>query len=315
MTDRSESGEDEAIEPDARINLALSGQQLQARMPCAVAEIGLIRGEYVFRRARAYVTVERGYNALREYLEKLLVLYPDILVWYRFSELDVEEVKVLDGCDDFAINDRILSMGARGVRRYMLHAEAFRLELEIVTALSAANANLGVIVPFVADVTEASWALDEIRRAGFSGAAATMLEIPAAVMCFDDILALGYERGVFGLNDASAFVMGSYRGSNRYPGIPEGVKRMIEFAHTIAEERGATVKVAGNMDEMKYGALRRIRHTGAIVHYAELPKIFGEKFQSLPELSIVSDIKAWTRRAISLRRSDAGIMPVDPYGN
>jgi signal transduction protein with GAF and PtsI domain len=295
--------------------LGLSAEKLVERLGNPLHGVGLIRGEYVFRRTRAYITVERGKDALRSYLDHILTLYPDDPVWYRTSELDVEEVKVLEGCDDFEINDRILSMGVRGVRRALLHPQAFRMELQIVAEAAARHPQLGMIIPFVAEPAEAEWALLEARGAGFKGPLCTMAEIPAAVVNLDRILALGFSRTLVGLNDLTAFTMGASRGSNRYPGLPDGVRRMIEIVRHACTVAGAELAIGGALSPAHLAAAESLGVDTCVVHYEDLPKLLGGDYADLPELGRVQEIKRWTREAIRERRRQFGLTPTDPYGN
>ncbi len=298
-----------------RLSLGLSGERIAARVEGDFADIGLIRGEYVFRRCRSYITTDTGRAALAAYLEAVCTLYPDRPVWYRTSELDVEEVKVLDGCDDDSLNDRILCMGTRGIRRAMILPAAFETELATVADASRRHPRLGLIFPFVADPSEAAWAARKAREAGFRGSLCAMLEIPAAVMTLDVILDLGYRRALFGVNDGTAFTMGAYRGSERYPGLPLGVARMIEHAKRLAAPAGAELSIAGKLTESHLAQADAMGVDTCVVHYADLPQLLGPRYAALPELDTVLEIKRWTRAAIKHRRQSQGVVPLDPYGN
>lgn len=298
-----------------RYALGLSGEHVTEPPPADLHGIGLIRGEYVFRRARAYVTTAQGRAALGDYLTRALALYPGQPVWYRTSELDVEEVKVLEGSDDDAVVDRILCMGNRGVRRAMLHPAAFSLELEVLVQAARGHPNLGIIIPFVADPAEAAWAAAAVRQAGFDGALCTMAEIPAAVVSLEEIFDLGYRRALIGLNDLTQFTMAAYRGSNRYPGLPLGVRHMIALARKACDRAGAELAIGGALNSEHLAAAEGLGVDTCVVHYEDLPKVFGSAMDHLPELGRVQEIKRWTRAAIHERRRSLGIQPIDPYGN
>ncbi|MDJ0643350.1 MAG: hypothetical protein QNJ15_11070 [Erythrobacter sp.] len=284
-------------------------------MPDALDGVGMIRGEYIFRKARSYVLTDEGKLALDEYLSEVLRAYPDRPIWYRFAELDVEEVKVLKGGDGLDLNDRILSMGNRGVRRSMLFPEAFREEIAVVAAVAAGHSRFGVIVPFVADVPELEWALGEISTGGWGGKVGVMAEIPAAVVTLAEMLERGLSRVLLGMNDLTQFTMAAFRGSNRYPGLPLAMRRMIEMAREATATRGAELALAGGLNQAHLDAADEIGADACVVHYSDLPRLLGESYASLPDLSQLAAIKSWTRAEIAKRREAAAELPLDPYGN
>jgi phosphoenolpyruvate-protein kinase (PTS system EI component) len=298
-----------------RLELALSGESPKNGSRLSHEAIGLVRGEYVFRKARSYITTHAGEEALASYVTALVTEFSNCPIWYRLSELDAEEVKVLAGADGTYINDRILGMGTRGVRRAMLLPEAFRREVSVVAQQSQKHAAFGIIIPFLADVAELDWALAEIRLAGFSGPVGIMAEIPAAVVTLDVLLERDLGRVLVGINDLTQFVMAAYRGSSRYPGLPAGVRRMIEIARETTNRHGCELAMAGALTEDHLTAAREIGVDGCAVHYSDWPRLFGAQFNDLPELGQLAEIKKWTRAAIHERRRIAGQIPVDPYGN
>lgn len=298
-----------------RLELALSGESPENGTALPHSGVGLVRGEYVFRKAKSYITTPAGEEALASYVTALVNAYSNCPIWYRLSELDVEEVKVLAGADGMHLNDRILGMGTRGVRRAMLLPDAFRREVSVVAQQSQKHSAFGLIIPFLADVAELDWALMEIRLSGFSGPVGIMAEIPAAVVTLDVLLERDINRVLVGTNDLTQFVMAASRGSSRYSGLPAGVHRMIEIARETTHRHGCELSLAGALTDAHLTAARAVGVDACAIHYSDWPRLFGSHFSDLPELDQLAEIKKWTRAAIHERRRIAGEIPVDPYGN
>lgn len=294
-------------------SLGLSGEDLVEPILLSGRGVGLLRSEYVLRRHAAYTTVERGRNALSEYVAGVCQAYNGSPVWYRLAELDVEEVKVLEGCDDFELADRSLVTGTRGIRRAMLHPEAFELELATITAVSTNFRNLGIVLPFVAHPVEAAWAMDSIRRAGFSGRLACMAETPAAVVCLGEIIERGIDRVILGMNDLSALTMATSRGSGLYESVTPGIRAMVQLARDTTRRLGVELAMAGYLTQDLIDLASELKLDEAVVHYCDLPRLLSFDPASLSELDRMADIKRWTRAAIRERRAREGIEPVDPY--
>lgn len=75
------------------------------------------------------------------------------------------------------------AMGARGLRICMEAPEILATQLEALKAAAdATGAELWVMAPMVADMSEAAWFRSECHRAGLSGPIGIMIEIPAAAL-------------------------------------------------------------------------------------------------------------------------------------
>ena len=193
----------------------------------------------------------------------------------------------------------------------MLYPESFEIEVATVVAAAKSHPKFGLIFRLWLRSPKLS-GLWSVPGSGFGGALCTMAEIPAAVLNLDRILSIGFSRALIGLNDPTQFTMAANRGSNRYPGVPEGMRRILELARTVTARAGAEVALAGGINREHIRTAEELGIDACVVHYSDLPSLFGERYADLPEINALSEIKKWTRSAIHARRRNLGIQPTDP---
>lgn len=288
-----------------KLTLGLSSEAVVPSLVESLAGVGLIRGEYVFRRLRQHVTVPAAQRWLTEYLVDVAVAFAPAPVWYRVADLEAREVSVLEGCDDDIV-DRVAMLGTRGVRRAMVHPGVFDLELAAFDAAARDHANLGLLFPFIAEPEELAWARDRARDIGISSAIGCMAEVPGAVVALGEIVDLGVDRVVVGCNDLGSLTMGVERGSTRYAPVSTGLARMIDLAREATAAREVELAIAGYLTPDHLDVARRAGVDECVVHYADLPGLLGPTFADLPELGAMAEIKRWTRRALAERGPQLG---------
>ncbi len=124
--------------------MALSGERLEPRLEGRFAGVGLLRGEYVFRRAGRYPTAESVGELLVPYLREVVDQAAGQPVWYRFTEVTTIEANVLTGVEAILDDEAFPLLGMRGIRRAQRFPEHFRAEIDGVAAVGGA----GVLMPF-----------------------------------------------------------------------------------------------------------------------------------------------------------------------
>lgn len=72
-----------------------------------------------------------------------------------------------------------------------------------------------------------------------------MTEIPAAILCFEQFAECGIDTAIIGLNDLTAFTLGSLRNSPFYNNGHPSVVKMMEMLVTKAKAAGVHTIVAG----------------------------------------------------------------------
>lgn len=282
-----------------RTALALSGENppdwLFAHFP---AGVGLVRGEYPMRDAGAYITLPEMQARLTGYLTDIAGRAGRAPVWYRTSDLEAQEAAVLRGVDE-AFLEPSPQTGTRGIRRAMRHPEAFQRELESVAEAQRRSPALHVLFPFVSTPEEAAFGVKAARAAGVAGPLGLMAETPAAVVTLPELLDLGYEHVLVGCNDLWSTTMAATRGPGGKAGDVLALTRMIELARRYTSAAGATLYVAGYLDDRLMRAVESVGADAAVLHYSQLPQLLGETYASLPDLGLLADIKARTRAAVA----------------
>ncbi|MEV6772778.1 putative PEP-binding protein [Nocardia sp. NPDC051030] len=284
-----------------RISVALSGEQLESRVAAKFPGVGLLRGEYVFRRAGRYPTTESVEEYLVPYLRDVAEQAGGQPVWYRFLEVTTVEANVLAGVEEYIEGEAHPLLGMRGIRRARRFPAHFRAEIAGVAAVANAvpGNGIGVVLPFVTDPEEVEWAAAEIQRHAPGVAIGSMIETPSALLQLDRLIDAGVERALIGVNDLSSLV----EARTRARGVPPsgGLMAAIALAREVTARRGIELAVAGYLSAELIDACRAAGVDECVVHYHDLPRLFGSEWDDLPELGLLTEIKEKTLRDIAAR--------------
>ena len=263
--------------------LALSAEEISDQLSKDFQGVGLLRGEYILRKAGIYSTHPQAKGTIREYLERICRLFPSQPVWYRFAELEVAEANALAQVDHILPLERNPVVGLRGVRRAMRFPESFGAEIDAILPCLREFPQLGVIVPFVNDPSEVAFVKAELLRRGVSPPFGMMAEIPAAILRLEDFLKLGVECVLIGMNDLTGLVLGIERGKDKACFRHPAMREMISMARAKTTAFGVRLSVAGYIDRPFLRMAADIGVDYAMLHYSCLNEIFPEMFQNLPE--------------------------------
>lgn len=278
--------------------LVLSGEVPPPRVVEAFAEVSLIRGEYVLRRAGNYTTTDAGCAALRDYLTEVCRLFFPKPVWYRLSDFESREISTLEGADAHLDEENPI-LGPRGARRALLFPEAFLREAACVAEVSAHWPNLRYLPSYVGTVDELDALLKLLAEAGYPPPRGCMIETPSSVRQAAAIRARGPERFLIGLNDLTSLLFGAHRGSSHH--IRDHV--MLEDIVTdVVRQSGADVVVANAVSPAHADRLRAAGARLVAVHYHELPGWTRVPCADLPDLNLVTEIKRVTAGLLAARR-------------
>lgn len=281
--------------------MALSGERLVPRLATEFAGVGLLRGEYVFRRAGRYPTADSVDRHLVPYLRDIAEQAAGQPVRYRFLEVTTAEANVLAGVEEIADHEPNPLLGMRGIRRAMRYPEHFHAEIDGVAAAAKAvpgNA-LGVLLPFVTEPDEAAWAIERIRARAPRLPIGSMIETPSAVLQLNRLLDTGIEYALIGANDLSSLVTARARARVRGVDPSSGLMAAIAMARAVTARRGVELAVAGYLSADLIEACRNAGVDECAVHYHDLPRLFGSDWNDLPELDLLTDIKRKTERDIA----------------
>jgi phosphoenolpyruvate-protein kinase (PTS system EI component) len=282
-----------------RYQLALSAEDITDQVWKDFNGVGLLRGEYILRKAGIYSTHPNAGGVIRGYLDRVCRLFPAQPVWYRFAELEVAEANALAGVDHILPNERNPVVGLRGVRRAMRYSDSFRAEIDAILPCLRDHSNLGVIVPFVSDPTEVAFVKAELLRRGVSPPFGMMAEIPAAILRLEDFLKLGVECVLIGMNDLTGLVLGIERGKDKACFRHPAMRELISMARAKTAAYEVTLSVAGYIDRPFLRMAADIGVDYAVLHYSGLKEIFPGKFPNLAEQHNLRAIKEKTKRMIA----------------
>lgn len=284
------------------LSVALSGERYCSALSASFPSIGLIRGEYLFRRYGRYPTAASSSELLLPYLLDLAASKARGIIWYRTLEVDTREANVLDGVEYVTDDDPYPLMGLRGVRRAQAYPNHFRSEVRaIAKAARTSGRNFGVIIPFVSTTEQLSWAVSEIKKIDDKLKVGTMVETPAAVLLSTEFVKLEIERLLIGVNDLSSLLGAVTRVVAKPIEVTPALAAAIDLVRGAANNRNVSVAVAGYHSHslLKYCHNHDIE---AVVHYSDLERLFGEEYVDLPERNLMQETKARTRLDIESRR-------------
>jgi phosphoenolpyruvate-protein kinase (PTS system EI component) len=280
-----------------RHRLSLSGEIPPAPIMEQFEGVGLIRSEYLVRSQGKFITRPEVQHHLAEYLRAVAAVCPSGPIWYRTSELTSQEANTLDGVDRI-YHEADFMKGRRGIRRALELPEAFETELRVVGEVARDHPNLHVLLPFVRDAADLSFATEMLERVGWPNRFGSMIEIPSAVLEADKLVALGATNLMLGLNDLSSLLTGTSRQDQDmklHPSVWWAVETLREAAGSAADWG-----LAGNFSP---SVLERVRISDVpyiSMHYNELPELLGVPADQLPEIGFVKHIKAYTRAQIRI---------------
>lgn len=270
------------------IHVALSAEKFDERLPQFIKEVGLLRGEYIFRRIWRYVTDSRCRQYMRCYLRFVLERFKDQPVWYRFCDAPSNELNLLKGHDVYIIEE-FPTVGIRGMRRALRFPAAFELEFKTVAEVAEEYPNLNVIFPYVSEVQEVTYGLEVGSKLGFRNQVGMMIETPAALFHASDFRKLGICHFLVGMNDLSSLTVGAGRGSgfdrHTHPALVGWIKDLREVLSD------AKLSVAGYHKQEFMKIAEEIGFDHFVIHYSSLPQFLGSHFNDFREMNFMVSFK------------------------
>lgn len=276
--------------------LGLSGEKIGGVVYSDIfSSIGMIRGEYLLREINQNILLENAKVHVAEYVESICALYGEKLVWYRFSELTVEEANVLEGTCEF-LTDRHPLFGMRGLRRHLHYRDEFLAEIRVLVKVSQSYPNLAIFLPFVNDAKQLSDAISLIRAEGFLGEIGCMIELPSAYFDLAEILKTGISKVVVGMNDLTSFIFATVRDSPWHQMESPIMYNVIDTIFQKATKAGIRVSIAGYLSAP---FIQKMNEKGisCIVHYHQIPQIYSLPVEHTEHLE---SVKRRTKKYIEL---------------
>jgi len=280
-----------------RHRLSLSGEIPPSPIMAMFEGVGLIRSEYVLRSQGLFITRPEAQQRLGDYVRAVAEACPSGPIWYRTTEFTSQEANTLDGVDR-RYHEADFMKGRRGVRRALELPEAFETELRVVAEVAREHRNVHLLLPFVRDAADFSFAADVLERIDWPNRFGSMIEIPSALLEAGKLVSMGATNLMLGLNDLSSLLTGTSR-QDRDMKLHPSVWWAVE---TLREAVGAEIDwgLAGNLSK---AVLERAEDSGVpyvSMHYGELPELRGVPARELPDIDFVKRTKEFTRSQIAL---------------
>jgi pyruvate,water dikinase len=191
--------------------------QLEA-LPHKIHGIGLLRGEHLLAPHLADCspwqplsepdTVRLG-QALLEQLQQVLLLQPQVPIWYRFADWRTHELPTT-----IAVPPEVNpSLGLHGTLRYQHLPDWLNLELQAIAQLTPAQqARLRPVLPFVRTVAEFQVCAEWVAAIGLQHLPLwIMAEVPAVLYALPAFATAGVCGITIGLNDLLQLLFGADR--------------------------------------------------------------------------------------------------------
>ncbi|WP_374129599.1 putative PEP-binding protein [Sphingomonas sp. 28-62-20] len=260
--------------PPARpfaLMIASSGERLDARHRAHFDGVGLVRGEYLCRAAKAYVTQPHWHALASAYLAALCTLFAPHPVRYRLVDIETSELNGLPGVDH-RVQEKTTMLGLRGARRALRYPAGAEAEAAMLASVHADHANLALVIPFVGDSDEAVRVRAIVRAAGFAGPVGVMLETPAATLGAGDFVAAGFASLTIGFNDLTSLTLGEQRETAGAKMRHPAVTRLVATARDAAPD--AEILAAGYFDAAMIDHARALGLDGIVANASQLA-LFG----------------------------------------
>lgn len=271
--------------------------------------VGLLRMEFILARIgkhpRAFLAEGKGDEFIAQLVDGIAAFceaFGDRPVVLRLTDFKTNELKHLQGGDEFEVEEENPMLGLRGVARYMQDPEVFALELEAIQQVRKVHKNLIVMVPFVRTTRELRWAIDFMAERGLRQSDGLkiwmMAEVPSNVFLLEEFIAEGLDGVSIGSNDLTQLILGIDRDNERLQNIGDernpAVLQAIEKIVTTGRALGITVGICGQAPSnhpefadmlVNWGATSisvspdKIAHTREIVASAETrqqPSLFAD---------------------------------------
>jgi phosphoenolpyruvate-protein kinase (PTS system EI component) len=277
--------------------LGLNGESPSPSIARAFEGVGLIRGEYLCRRAGTWITTSACRSAIQRYLEDVAGLFAPRPVWYRLIDMESREASTFPGCEAH-FEEKTTLLGMRGVRRGLAVRGELVLELAAVAIVARKHGNLHLLIPFVSDAREVAEIVPIARQAGFPNRIGAMVETPAAVLTLSDLVDSGAQELVLGLNDLASLTLGTARESPFYRRDHAAILTLVRHAVQCAHSSRVPLHAAGYLSRDDLVRLASCGIESTVIHYSLLAQLWPEEFTGLRDALDLTAIKNEARAKV-----------------
>ncbi|PIR42275.1 phosphoenolpyruvate synthase [candidate division WWE3 bacterium CG_4_9_14_0_2_um_filter_35_11] len=224
--------------------------------------IGLLRAEFMIagigKHPRKFIQEKKQKVFIDKLVESLKIFVESFEgrpVIYRATDFKTNEYRSLKGGAEFEDEENNPMIGFRGVSRYLVDDEVFKMEVEAIKIIrnKLGYKNLHLMLPFVRttkeliDVKKLLTTFGLTRKGSFE--LYLMVEIPSAVILLDDFIDVGIDGISIGSNDLTMLILGVDRDNEKVAGIYDernpAVLWALEKAITTAKRRNIKASICG----------------------------------------------------------------------
>ena len=218
--------------------------------------VGLLRIEHMIlglpKHPKQYIKEGKADEYVEELVSRIQTVvdafYPKP-VWVRTLDAPTDEFRAMEGGEGEPVEPNPM-LGYRGIRRDLIDAEHFELEVKAFKELiKRGYNNMGIMIPLVQHPSELRRAKEFMRNKGLDIDKidiGIMVEIPAAALIIDQFLAEGLNFVSFGTNDLTQYTLAVDRNNEHvahlYNELHPAIMKLIE--HVIIECNKAGVKTS-----------------------------------------------------------------------
>lgn len=279
------------------VNLAEPGHAVEVAQ-MGIDGVGLLRAEFMIaeigKHPKKFIEEGKGKiftQKLVEGLEIFAKAFGPRPVIYRATDFKTNEYRSLKGGDKYEGEENNPLIGYRGVSRYLIDTDVFKLEIEAIKQVrnKLGYKNLQLMLPFVRTVEE----LIEIKKLlstyGLTRKGSfeiyLMVEVPSTVIMLEKFIDVGIDGISIGSNDLTMLTLGVDRDNEKithlYNELDPAVLWMLEKAVKTAKAAGIKSSICGQ----------------APTTYPELAKSLVE--WGIQSISVSADTAYLTRKIVS----------------
>ncbi len=292
------------IKTKTKVYVNLAEPELADRVASRdVDGVGLLRAEFIIAQIGEHPRYMISQGRGEEFINKLAdgvtrfakAFYPRPVV-YRTTDFKTNEYRNLKGGEKYEDLEENPMIGYRGCSRYVVEADIFKMEIEMIKRVRKQYNNLWLMIPFVRTVNQMSKTMQTLKDEGLSSSKDfkiwMMVEVPSNVFLIEDFTDLGIDGISIGSNDLTQLILGIDRDNPKlaedFDERNKAVMMALEKVIRTATKRGVTASICG-----------------------QAPSVYPELTEKLVEWGVTSvsvspDVIESTRELISRVEGKAG---------
>jgi len=189
-------------------------------------------------------------------------------VWVRSLDARTDEFRNMQGGDKEPHEDNPM-LGWHGIRRSLDDTEIIKSEFRAVKKLHEQGlTNIGIMLPFVYDVSELKRAKEIAKDVGLPETAkfGIMIEVPSAALTVEKLCEEGIDFISFGSNDLTQLTLGLDRNNERlikqFDEMHPGMQYLFKHVIKTCRKYGVQTSICGELPSNRYDAVEFLIRTG-----------------------------------------------------